>query len=110
MNVERWHKKDVMLTWNTRQTNYAVAQELFSSHEVDAGSKLLLRSLDVTPFPERGHAIDFGCGYGVLGLAWRDALPGWTVDLVDRDALAVAFSRWNAVRLGLDDGSVTCTV
>ena len=37
-------------------------------------------------------------------------MPGWTVDLVDRDALAVAFSAWNAERLGLDDGSVRCAV
>ncbi len=110
MNHERWHKKHVTLTWNTRRTSIAVAQELFSSHDVDAGSKLLLRSLDVTTVAEHGHAIDFGCGYGVLGLAIRDAFPGWSVDLIDRDALAVAFSRWNAERLGFDDGSVRCLV
>jgi 16S rRNA G1207 methylase RsmC len=110
MKLERWHKKYVTLTWNTRQTSYAVAQELFSSHEVDAGSRHLLRSLDVTFLPEIGHAIDFGCGYGVLGLAVRDALPGWTIELVDRDALAVGFACWNAERLGFDDGSVRCTV
>jgi len=110
MNRERWYKKDVTLTWNTRQTRFAVAQELFSSHDVDAGSRLLLRSLDITALPARGHACDFGCGYGVLGLALRDALPGWTIQLVDRDALAVAFSRWNTGRLGFDDGSVTSRV
>lgn len=110
MKSERWHKKDVALTWNTRKTTFAVAQELFSSHEVDAGSRLLLRSIDVASLPGRGHALDFGSGYGVLGLAWRDALPGWTVQLVDRDALAVEFSRWNAERLGFDDGSVTSRV
>lgn len=108
MNRERWHKKDVDLIWNARKTSYAVAQELFSSHDVDAGSRLLLRSLDLSALPARGHALDFGCGYGVLGLALRDVLPRWTVDLIDRDALAVAFSRWNAERLGFDDGSVTC--
>lgn len=31
MKNERWHKKDVTLTWNTRKTSFAVAQELFSS-------------------------------------------------------------------------------
>lgn len=103
---DRWHKKDVSLTWNARRTSYAVAQELFSSHEVDVGSRLLLRSLDLAAFPATGHAVDFGCGYGVLGLAIRDALPGWTVQLIDRDALAVEFSRWNAERLGFVDGSI----
>lgn len=110
MKHERWYKKDVTLTWNGWQTKFAVAQELFSSHDVDIGSRLLLRSLAVTVLPPSGHAIDFGCGYGVLGLALRQALPGWTVDLVDRDALAIAFSRSNAERLGFDDGSVRCTI
>ncbi len=108
MKTERWYKKDVTLTWNTRTTSFAVAQELFSSHVVDAGSRLLLRSIDMTYLPNRGHAVDFGCGYGVLGLAVRDALPHWTVQLVDRDVLAVEFSRWNAERLDRDDGSVIC--
>ena len=110
MKSERWHKKNVDLTWNTRKTTYAVAQELFSSHEVDAGSRLLLRSLDLAALPERGHGLDFGCGYGVLGLALRNALPDWTVDLIDRDALAIAFCRWNSERLGFSDGSVACRV
>ena len=110
MKSERWHKKDVTLTWNTRKTGFAVAQELFSSHEVDAGSRVLLRSIEVASLPERGHALDFGSGYGVLGLGWRDAMRQWTVDLVDRDALAVAFSQWNAARLGFANGSVTSRV
>jgi 16S rRNA G1207 methylase RsmC len=110
MKHERWHKKDVSLTWNANTSNFAVAQELFSSHDVDAGSKVLLKSLDIQTFPARGRVIDFGCGYGVLGLALRDALPGWTVDLIDRDALAVAFSRWNARRLGFDDDSVRAVI
>jgi len=110
MKRERWHKKDVTLTWNTRKTSYAVAQELFSSHEVDAGSRLLLRSFDLAALPVAGHALDFGCGYGVLGLALCDAMPHWTVHLVDRDALAVEFARWNAERLGFAGGSVTATV
>jgi len=110
MNSERWYKKDVALTWNTRKTSFAVAQELFSSHEVDTGSRLLLRSIDAAALRNQGHAFDFGCGYGVLGLAIRDLLTDWTVQLVDRDALAVEFSQWNAERLGFNDGSVNCTL
>jgi 16S rRNA G1207 methylase RsmC len=106
MNISRWHKKDVELTWNGQRTRYAVAQELFSSHEVDAGSKLLLKSLDMTRFSGSGLAVDFGCGYGVLGLAWKSAMPGWDVLLVDRDALAVEFSQWNATAMGFTEPSV----
>ena len=110
MIAERWYKKDVVLTWNARQSRFAVAQELFSSHDVDAGSRLLLRSLDLPSFPSEGHALDYGCGYGVLGLAFREQMPGWQVTLVDRDALAVGFSFWNADRPGMGDGSVRCRI
>lgn len=102
MKRERWYKKQVDLAWHGQRLSLAVAQELFSSHDVDAGSKLLLRSLDPEQFPNSGQAIDFGCGYGVLGLAWQQAKPEWNVTLVDRDTLAVAFASLNAVETGLD--------
>src|SRR5690606_34785461 len=85
---------------------YAVAQELFSSHDVDAGGKLLLKSLDPGEFQASGLAVDFGCGYGVLGLAWKHAMPGWNVLLIDRDALAVEFSQWNAEAMGFSTPDV----
>jgi len=106
-----WYKKDVVLQWDGMTLSFAVSQDLFSSHVVDAGSRLLLKSLAPDLFPKRGTALDFGCGYGVLGLAWKVRKPGWDVRLVDRDALAVEFSAWNAERLGLaTEAGVTWSV
>ena len=104
MPRDDWYKKDVALEWERMSLSFAVAQDLFSSHAVDAGSKLLLRSIDPETFPARGAALDFGCGYGVLGLAWKARKPEWDVRLIDRDALAVEFSAWNAERLGFAPG------
>lgn len=92
-------KKPVSLSWRGATLTLDVAQDLFSSHQVDRGSRLLLDSLDVEAFPVRGTAADFGCGYGVLGIAWQSLLPEWTMWYVDRDALAVAFSRHNVNQL-----------
>jgi len=100
MDLSHWYKKDVVLEWRGQRLSFAVSQSLFSSHDVDTGSRLLLRSLDIDALPERGAAIDFGCGYGILGLALRQIRPEWRVELIDRDALAVAFMEWNAKRLG----------
>jgi 16S rRNA G1207 methylase RsmC len=97
-----WWKKDVPLSWEGAHLSFAVAQELFSSHTVDSGSILLLRSLVPASMPESGDCVDFGCGYGVLGLAFKAVKPGWNVECIDRDALAVEFSAWNPHRLGLD--------
>jgi hypothetical protein len=92
-------KKAVELRWQRLRLELDVAQDLFSSFQVDRGSRMLLDSLDPAAFPERGCAVDFGCGYGVLGIAWQARMPGWSMRYVDRDALAVAFSRHNAERL-----------
>lgn len=102
MDLSHWYKKDVVLEWRSRRLSFAVSQSLFSSHDVDTGSRLLLRSLDLDAFPMRGTAIDYGCGYGILGLGLKHVRPEWAIDLIDRDALAVAFSEWNATRFGWD--------
>lgn len=89
-------KKQVSLHWLGRTVSLDVAQDLFSSHQVDRGSKMLLSSLEPLDLPGQGSAVDFGCGYGVLGLAWQVTHPAWSMCYVDRDALAVAFAEHNA--------------
>ena len=111
MTRDDWYKKEVWLQWQGPSLSFAVAQELFSSHAIDTGSRLLLNSLRGEQCPDRGTALDYGCGYGVLGLAWKKLKPAWNVCLVDRDALAVEFAAWNAERLGFAPGSgVECAV
>lgn len=98
---DHWYKKDVQLRIAGHGGSFAVAQELFSSHDVDVGSRHLLRSLADVEVPVTGTALDFGCGYGVLGIAWGMWQPAWTIHLVDRDSLAVEFSTANADRHGM---------
>ncbi|MBA2759906.1 MAG: methyltransferase, partial [Chloroflexia bacterium] len=69
-------KKQVSLHWGALHLELDVAQDLFSSHQVDRGSKMLLSSLESVALPEHGEAVDFGCGYGVLGIAWQAVHPG----------------------------------
>lgn len=106
-------KKRVSFQWRGQRLAFDVAQALFSSHQVDRGSRMLLDSLDPDSFPDAGTAADFGCGYGVLGIAWQAARPNWTMEYVDRDALAVAFARHNAAHPGQDTAgpaSFTCDI
>lgn len=100
---ESYFKKEVALRQDGLALSFHVSQQLFSSHEVDAGSKLLLRTLTPQRAGEARTVLDLGCGYGTLGLALKALDPQRTVHLVDRDALAVAFARRNAALNGLDD-------
>ena len=99
-------KKTVTLDHGGRRLELGVAQELFSSHEVDVGTRLLLRTLAGPEHASRRRVLDLGCGYGPLGLALRAAADDRVVHLVDRDALAIEYSRENAARNRLDDVEV----
>jgi 16S rRNA (guanine1207-N2)-methyltransferase len=96
------YKKTVTLDHGGRRLGLRVAQELFSSHEVDVGTRLLLRTLAGPEHRGRRLVLDLGCGYGPLGLGLRAAGADRTVHLVDRDALAVEYTRQNAAANGLD--------
>jgi len=66
---------------------------LFSPREIDEGSALLLKHIEVT---ETAHCLDLGCGYGVLGLSLAQKAPQGHVTLVDKDFVAVEYSQINA--------------
>jgi 16S rRNA (guanine1207-N2)-methyltransferase len=95
-------KKTVTLDVGGRRLELRVAQDLFSSHEVDVGTRLLLRTLAGPEHGGRRLVLDLGCGYGPLGLGLRAAAADRVVHLVDRDALAVDYSRENAAANRLD--------
>ena len=94
--------RELSLVLDGRTLTLAASLALFSSHQVDVGSRMLLRTLRDHPF-EGARVLDLGCGTGALGLALAARGAGH-VDLVDRDALALAFAAENARRNGLPEG------
>jgi 16S rRNA (guanine1207-N2)-methyltransferase len=73
---------------------FDVAHTLFSSHQIDEGTDLLLRTIDV---PAPRSIIDMGCGCGVIGIVLARLFPEARVTSLDRDLLAVRYTRQNAV-------------
>lgn len=70
---------------------------LFSSAGVDAGSLLLLKTIaKKIDLGTLSFILDVGCGVGTLGLSLAKRCPGAEVLMVDRDELAVDFTRRNA--------------
>lgn len=66
---------------------------LFSPREIDAGSRLLIKYMQVN---ETDICLDLGCGYGPIGLTMAKLAPQGKVYMIDRDFIAVEYARKNA--------------
>jgi 16S rRNA (guanine1207-N2)-methyltransferase len=103
---DAYFKKTLTFKHADKTLQFNVSQELFSSHEVDAGTRFLLRTLDQLPLADVRRVLDVGCGYGPLGLTLARLDKHRTVHLVDRDALAVDFAQQNAALNNLHNVSI----
>jgi 16S rRNA G1207 methylase RsmC len=65
---------------------------LFSPRQIDEGTQLLIRYLDI---PENAQCLDIGCGYGPIGLYLARQSPQGQTLLVDKDFVAVEYSNKN---------------
>ncbi|HUR50142.1 MAG TPA: class I SAM-dependent methyltransferase [Acidimicrobiales bacterium] len=93
---ESFHHGEVDLAQNRVRLKFQVGEGVFSAASVDVGTRLLLRTLAGPEHATRSRVLDLGCGYGPLGLTLASMAPRQSVDLVDRDAVALAYARLNA--------------
>lgn len=99
--------KTVPLKFNGVDLKLKTSHALFSSHHVDDGTMLLLKTLaQRDSVPTEGRVLDAGCGTGPLGLALKKFRPSLEVVARDRLALAASFTAENARinRLAIDAG------
>ncbi len=76
---------------------------LFSPKAIDDGTRLLLDHMDVA---ESDHTLDLGCGYGPIGLTLARLAPKGRSLLVDKDFIAVEYSKTNAQLNGIKNVDV----
>lgn len=100
--LESYANRRVPFRFRGAAMELALSHALFSSAEVDEGTRLLLKSLaSRSLLPETGALLDCGTGVGVIGIACALAAPALRVHCQDRDSLAVAFALWNARTNGI---------
>jgi 16S rRNA (guanine1207-N2)-methyltransferase len=97
-----YHKTVIFRAWK-QNLQFRTSQQLFSSHDIDTGTKFLLRTIVEAGYPPFQCILDVGCGYGPLGLTLKSLYHDSLLHLFDRDALAVAYSRQNTELNGLTD-------
>jgi len=71
---------------------------LFSPRDIDAGSGLLIRYMQIN---ETDVCLDLGCGYGAIGLTMAGLAAQGEVYMVDRDFVAIEYAGKNAELNGL---------
>jgi 16S rRNA G1207 methylase RsmC len=83
---------------------------LFSSHSIDAGTRLLLKTIAQQKIlPDSGAVLDSGCGTGVIAVSLKKRFPQLDITAADRDALALKFTGMNAAlnKLPVEGFSIT---
>ncbi|WP_028487343.1 class I SAM-dependent methyltransferase [Thiomicrorhabdus chilensis] len=79
---------------------FATTWGIFSPREIDSGTDLFLRYLQVK---DDEVALDIGCGYGPIGLAIAASAVKGEVHMVDKDFVAVEYANKNAEMNGLSN-------
>lgn len=81
---------------------FDLSHALFSSFDIDAGTRLLLKEVAHEPgIVGARRLLDAGCGTGIIGISLAASCPEMEVVMRDRDFRAVAFAARNAARNGL---------
>lgn len=118
-------KKDMEIRANllNKPFTFKTTWGLFCPEEIDAGTKLLLKAISedekIVKVLENGggaadakasangtaNALDIGCGYGPIGIALAKAFPTIFADLIDKDFVAVDYSKKNIQENGVKNAS-----
>lgn len=105
--LENFIHKQVDFKFAGERLQFYLSQSLFSSFDIDDGTRLLLKSIaNQVKLDEVDTMLDIGCGVGAIGLCLKKANPRIQAVFQDRNALALAFTRLNAQLNQLDPVTV----
>ena len=98
-------RKDIIFEANLRGHNFVFHSTwgLFSPTEIDEGSLMLINQVDIKP---TDYTLEMGCGYGPIGLAIAKMSPQGKVHMLDKDFVAVDFTKKNAQINGIQNCDV----
>jgi len=92
-NVEQYRKDMLIRTELCGEAmQFATTWGLFSPKNIDEGSRLMLKHLQVN---KDDNCLDIGCGYGPLGLTIARLAPQGQTILIDKDFVAINYTRKN---------------
>ena len=105
--MDVYFKKEISYSFEGKNFTFDVGNTLFSTFDVDHGTDVLLRSIDIK---KPKTILDIGCGYGPIGIILAKKYVHSDVTLIDRDLLAVRYARHNAIKNGAPNVTVIGSV
>jgi 16S rRNA G1207 methylase RsmC len=101
--------KIVKYRFHGKDATFRLSHALFSSFDIDEGTRLLLKSVaGQIELSSVRSCLDVGCGVGVIGICIQLVEPDARTLLQDRDSLAAAFAKENALANGCRALRVDC--
>jgi 16S rRNA (guanine1207-N2)-methyltransferase len=76
---------------------------VFAHRELDEGTRLLIESMRISP---TARVLDWGCGYGVIGIVAAKLATRGRVTLVDSDIRATRLAQQNIELNGIENAEV----
>ena len=93
-------RQSIQITLAGRKVEVETSRGVFSGDHLDHATALLLNSC--TPAPASRTFLDLGCGWGPIALDLASRCPDGQIIAVDVNERALALTRDNAARLGLE--------
>lgn len=86
-----------------RSFEFLTSSGIFSRNRIDLGTRLLVKCMVL---PEKGYALDMGCGYGPVGITAATLKPDLKVIMVDVNRRAALLARQNVLKSHLHNVEV----
>lgn len=105
--MDVYFKKKITYSFAGEKFEFDVGETLFSTFDIDHGTDVLLRAIDVE---NPKTILDLGCGYGPIGIVLAKKYPQTKVIMIDRDLLAVHYTKLNIEKNGIHNAEVLGSV